>query len=391
MTENFSTDTQSTTPSEVLTSHEQEKTSLISSQAGVAESPQKHAEAEPDERSANLENMGFDKKNDITQGVADAPGAGELDAFWRTSADETNVQEERVDETKASRNVPYASDDSDRSDEADDEADPFDDDASDATDEEAAALRAALTPEEAALAQRAEAGEFLTADELKRLPPRYVTAFGAREIRAHTATRVAALYHTALTQGLSHNADRAGALLNAFGQTQNPYYLTQLRDCFDQAVWTEIMSDAQHFEAVEKNNLARLARRHKKSYHQQRLADFETRNKNWMDQNARRGVFEALTSGRGDPALLADALNRVEQEAVRRFQQQQAAAENAAWQERLSGARGGNSFPAAMKEKWLTKEEFNALTSEQYDQRYDKIVEQIMLEKEGRLPRELTR
>ena len=50
----------------------------------------------------------------------------------------------------------------------------------------------------------------------------------------------------------------------------------------------------------------------------------------------------------------------------------------------------GLNIPKSKRKKWLTKEEFYTLTPKEEAEKYDLIVEQVKLEKQGLLPRMLT-
>ena len=63
--------------------------------------------------------------------------------------------------------------------------------------------------------------------------------------------------------------------------------------------------------------------------------------------------------------------------------------QNSAAQEGLQTPLNNNA--RVKTKKWLTKKEYYALSPEEEAEKYDLIVEQVLLEKQGKLPRMLTK
>ncbi|MBR1649119.1 MAG: hypothetical protein IJ689_05930 [Alphaproteobacteria bacterium] len=115
-------------------------------------------------------------------------------------------------------------------------------------------------------------------------------------------------------------------------------------------------------------------------------------NREWLDPKERNEIVEQAIEIAGEALDLPKAkqmIEALEKAAVDRYiKTQKAEAENQKIRDTLQTP---TSESADIKnEKWLTRAEYNALSREEEDKMYDKILRQITLEKEGKLPRMLT-
>ena len=84
-----------------------------------------------------------------------------------------------------------------------------------------------------------------------------------------------------------------------------------------------------------------------------------------------------------------ELVDAVEAYAVKRYQEKtKIEAENQQLQGSLQAPASGGTAPAG--EKWITREEYNRMSEEQFEANRDKIERQILLERQGKLKPMLT-
>ncbi len=124
-----------------------------------------------------------------------------------------------------------------------------------------------------------------------------------------------------------------------------------------------------------------------------KLSQLMEKYKDWLKNQERRDIFNAafgLANGDLDPELTIHLVESIENSAVREMMaKEKAKAENQELTENLNMSFSAASVPSGKEEGWITRAQFNAMSPEEYDKNYDRILKQIQLEKEGKLPRRL--
>lgn len=200
-------------------------------------------------------------------------------------------------------------------------------------------------------------------------------------------------YVQAMESSLSGEAyNRAYQALSKYQNTGNPQDLAMAQACFSPAVISEIARDTARYESERSVTYQEEVRNRHFAEVKNTLETFARETDGWLDSKERQdiiGLAVNLTGGNIDLPRVKELVDAVEKSAIERYKnEQKAIAENKAVQNSLQAPEGNGTVING--EKWLTREEYNALTPEQESKQYDKIIRQIELEKSGKLPRMLT-
>lgn len=201
-------------------------------------------------------------------------------------------------------------------------------------------------------------------------------------------------YLNALRAGMAGNKrDRAVAALHRLAQTGSDADLNRLRACFPASVQQRVTGESLKRLKQERRAFRNVQEAHARLYMAKKQERFAAENDRWLRAPERRQAVEtalALGKTHTDLNALKTLVDGIEKAAVGRYLKKQAARENRLLQEKIGSAGVSSSVGAARPSPWLTRAEFNRLTPQEYDKRYDRIVQQIELEKQGKLPRRLT-
>lgn len=185
---------------------------------------------------------------------------------------------------------------------------------------------------------------------------------------------------------------RAYNALLRYQNTGNPQDLAVARSCFTPdtvakiAKKTALYEQSRSNDYLERKNLQRL------SAARNNLETFAKETEGWLTPKERQdivGLAVNLTGGDVDLRALKTLVDAAEKAAVDRYiAEQKAISENKQVQDSLQTPTGGGNVVSG--EKWVTREDYNAMSDAEFDRQRDKIERQILLEKSGKLPRMLT-
>ena len=123
-----------------------------------------------------------------------------------------------------------------------------------------------------------------------------------------------------------------------------------------------------------------------------RVASFAKETGDWLNPKERQdivGLAVNITGGNVDLNKVKELVDALEASAVRAYQEKaKIEAENQQLQGSLQLPETGSVPPAG--EKWITREEYNRMSEEQFEANREKIERQILLEKQGKLKPMLT-
>lgn len=229
---------------------------------------------------------------------------------------------------------------------------------------------------------------------LEEVAPDELAKTGAALVARNTRNSEVSAYFNALRAGLAGKKQpQAAAALQRFMQTGAAGDLKHLRACFPAAVQQRITGETLNRLKNEGRAFRALQREQKRMYLAKKQERFAGENNRWLRAPERRQAVEmALSLGQANTDLnaLKTLVDGIEKAAVGRYLKKQAAQENRFLQEKIGSAGVSSSVGTARPSPWLTRAEFNRLSPQEYDKRYDRIVQQIELEKQGKLPRRLT-
>lgn len=213
-----------------------------------------------------------------------------------------------------------------------------------------------------------------------------------QEVRYNVANYEFKQYCAALGATLTGESyNKALGFLQNYQNTGNPQYLEAAKSFFSAGTISKIAANVAMFENGEVNNYrAHKAEAQAQAYKQQ-LESFARENTDWIAPKERQdaiGLLIQLSGGNVDFAEAKRIIDGLEAQAVEVYKKNQAEhAENSAAQNSLQTPGTGG---VQSSQKWFTKEDYYNMTPEQEAANYDKIVQQIELEKQGKLPRQLT-
>lgn len=168
---------------------------------------------------------------------------------------------------------------------------------------------------------------------------------------------------------------------------------SKIRSFFSPEVAALAAEDAVLFKNARQSEYDVLRAQNKQIRHHRKLAQFRNKFGDWSDSPLKEELLAQameVTDGNIDLFKMKDFIDAVETEAIRKFQAGNAARrQNAEIQNSL--LEPANTNTRNKNKKWLTRDEYYDLTPEQEAEKYDLIVEQILLEKQGLLPPQLTK
>ncbi len=199
-------------------------------------------------------------------------------------------------------------------------------------------------------------------------------------------------YVEALDRYLSgDDYDKAYNALARYQMTLNPSELLAAKSCFPPEVISEIAGDVALFRNQKMGEYQERQRISGISRIKENLENFSAANSEWLASEERQKLVGAaiqLAGGDVDLNQVKELIDAVESYAVSSYKEKmQAEAENQKAQQSLQSPNSEDVSPK--EEKWLTREEYNNLSPEQEANFANLIEKQILLEKEGKLPRRL--
>ena len=209
------------------------------------------------------------------------------------------------------------------------------------------------------------------------------------DIANHEFKRYCEALETHLT---GENYTKVYNALRYYQQTGNKQYLDVAKGYFTPAVISQIAGDVALYgeKALGDYRAKKMAESMTES--KAKLEEFARANTDWIGVKERQealGLLIELSGGNVDFSKAKTIIDALETMAVSAFEKKQKEiAENKGVQDSLLTPNTGGYSSGG--KKWLTKEEYYSLTPEQEKANYDLIEEQILLEKQGKLPRRLT-
>ncbi len=185
----------------------------------------------------------------------------------------------------------------------------------------------------------------------------------------------------------------AAQLINKCRANASKENISRLRRFFSPEIVALASEDTAMFKNSRRSEYESLREQDKKLRFNNKMGEFIHANREWVDSPLKSELISQAmlaTDGAIDLPVLKGFVDAIEQQAVQKYQantiKQQ---ENAFAQASLQEPASTNA--RAKPKKWLTKKEYNSLSPAQEKEKYDLIVEQIELEKQGVLPRMLTK
>ena len=182
------------------------------------------------------------------------------------------------------------------------------------------------------------------------------------------------------------------ALINQCRQTGSPADMAHIRRYFSPEIISLAAEDVALYKNARRQDYEQMRHQDKSIRYTRKLKAFEDHSGNWIDSPLKKELLEQaveISDGKVDLDALKEVVDAVEISAIRKYQAaQDFRRQNAEAQDSLREPGGGNV--RNKNKKWLTKEAFYKLTPQQEAEKYDLIVEQVLLEKEGKLPKMLT-
>lgn len=214
-----------------------------------------------------------------------------------------------------------------------------------------------------------------------------------QEVRLSIARHEFKRYCDALETRLSgDNYTKAYNALYAYQQSGNRDYLDMAKGYFPASVISLISGDVALYSERALNEYRDRKALETQQQYKAQLEAFAKDNTEWLAPKERQdavGLLIQLSGGNVDFATAKAAIDALEAYAVSEYTKKQSEnQENQNVQNSLLSPTGGNV--SSGDKKWLTKEEYYNLTPEQEKANYDLIAEQILLEKQGKLPKMLT-
>lgn len=200
-------------------------------------------------------------------------------------------------------------------------------------------------------------------------------------------------YCEALETTLSGEAyTKAYTALSRYQQTGNKQYLDMAKGYFTPAVISKISGDVAIYGENAINNYRQQKAIEYQKASREKLEEFARANADWIEVKERQdalGLLINLAGGNVDFNQAKSIIDALENVAVSSYEKKQKEiAENNGVQNSLSTPQ--TSGVSSGGKKWLTKSDYYKMTPEQESANYDLITEQIRLENEGKLPRQLT-
>lgn len=166
-----------------------------------------------------------------------------------------------------------------------------------------------------------------------------------------------------------------------------------LRRCFSPEVVALASEDAALYKNSRQGEYDAVRAEEKDIRYNRKISEFRNSNAQWVDSPLKEELIKQAmdaTDGKVDLFALKELIDAVAAEAVKKYQaDNDMKHQNSAAQEGLQTPLNNNA--RVKTKKWLTKKEYYALSPEEEAEKYDLIVEQVLLEKQGKLPRMLTK
>lgn len=175
-----------------------------------------------------------------------------------------------------------------------------------------------------------------------------------------------------------------------FGNNED---IAQLRKCFSPEIVALISQDTETFRNSRKKEYEEMLLNDNNIRYNRKLDEFKLFNDNWIDSDIKTDLIRQaieVSNGNVNLHVLKDFVDKIEHQAIEKYlKKNNANQENDLVQNSLVEPSDYN-IPKSKKKKWLTKKDYYKLTPQEEAEKYDLIVEQVKLEKEGLLPRMLT-
>ena len=182
-------------------------------------------------------------------------------------------------------------------------------------------------------------------------------------------------------------------LINKCRQNHSREDLFEVRRFFSPEVVALASEDAALYKNIRHNEYENMREQEKNARYNRKLEEFRKLNGEWLKSEFNNDlIMQAveLSDGKVDLSELKTLVEKIESAAVEKYKKDiSVKQENEAVQDNLLLAEGTSSRNRG--KKWLTREEFYKLSPAEEAERYDSIVEQVLLENRGLLPRMLTR
>lgn len=214
-----------------------------------------------------------------------------------------------------------------------------------------------------------------------------------QEVKYDIANHEFKRYCEALERHLSgENYTKAYNALRYYQQTGNKQYLDMAKGYFSPAVISQIAGDVALYGDKALNDYRAKKYEETIKSSKAKLEEFAGANAEWLAPKERQdalGLLIELSGGNVDFARAKTVIDALEQTAITAYEKKQKEiAENKGVQDSLLTPNTGGVSNGG--KKWLTKADYYKMTPEQENANYDLISEQIRLENEGKLPRQLT-
>lgn len=182
------------------------------------------------------------------------------------------------------------------------------------------------------------------------------------------------------------------ALINKCRQDGLSADMSHIRRYFSPEIIALAAEDVALFKNARRQDYEQMRHQDKSIRYNRKIKAFANQSGNWIDSPLKKELLMQaveITDGKIDLDSLKEFVDAIEISAIRKYQTaQDFRRQNAEAQDNLREPGGGSARNKG--KKWLTKEEFYRLTPQQEAEKYDLIVEQVLLEKEGKLPKMLT-
>lgn len=201
-------------------------------------------------------------------------------------------------------------------------------------------------------------------------------------------------YVQAMETRLSGDAyNKVQQALTRYQQTGNPQDLQIAQSYFNPSIVSQIARETALYEEQRRGQYSEQLKQRRFGEIKQNLEQFAKETEGWLDPKERQdivGMAINITGGDVDLKQVKGLIDALETAAIERYKaEQQAIAENKAVQNSLKTPTLEGNIQNG--EKWITKEEYYNMSKEEENKLSDKIIRQIKLENEGKLPRMLTR
>ncbi len=169
--------------------------------------------------------------------------------------------------------------------------------------------------------------------------------------------------------------------------------LARLRRYFTPEIVAMVSQDTAMFKNSRMQEYEEMLKQDKNVRNSRKLGDFKRLNTNWIDSDVKKELFEQaldVSDGNVDLLSLKKIVEKIEEDAISRYLKKKNVQQETTYLQNSLVEPNSSETPKSKKKKWLTKAEYYKLSPKEETEKYDLIVEQVMLEKKGLLPRMLT-